>query len=492
MRTAKIVLAGDDPGYADALERALLRAGYEVRRVADGIATLELLRTEPPDALILDLVPPRLNGDAIVSAIRQDPALQRLPIVILSAARGERGSGNGPAAEAQIPKGPVRTTAKELLAALAALGPKTVSRRPRGSPPSARPRRQVDDLLRVVAHYEAVLESLGQGLLEVDTRGKILLANAAAERLLGTERSGLLGANVLDRIPGARESLLPRMLQEMPGPAPSLQPRYLSTGEQRLKIQMVPLRGDAGGDGWVLLLQDLTLETTLDRRKADLLAYACHELRGALTPIWASLKELADRFQARDADEATQASLQRVKGEIHRLLAMIEDLRAVARNEAQLFDLPRSPVDLREIVKLVVCLQQAHAATNGVRIRLQMPPKLPLVLGNRDKLCQVLHNLLANAIRYSPSGGEIRVRVEERDSGLVTSVEDQGPGIPSSQQEHIFRTFHLGSGLHKDYGGLGLAISKGILESQQGRIWAEKAEPTGARLIFFLPTIPEG
>ena len=170
---------------------------------------------------------------------------------------------------------------------------------------------------------------------------------------------------------------------------------------------------------------------------------------------------------------------------------MIEDLRAVAGSESQLFDLQLSPLDLRDVIRHVVSLQQAQATPKRVRIRTKMPYQVPSVLGNRDKLCQVMHNLLANAIRYSPPGGEIQVLAEVRGGGVVVSVEDQGPGIPEEKREQLFQTFHLGSGLHKDHGGLGLAISKGILDSHHGLIWAEAVEPTGARLLCFLPTVAE-
>ena len=488
MCPSKVLLADDDPRYGDAMERELLATEYEVRRATDGIEVLEALREELPDILILDLVLPRLSGDAIVAMIRQDPSLRHLPVVILSGALVERGAGDGLAAETRIPKGPLKATARDLLAAVAALGPRGVPRRPRRSPRSPAARRQVVELLRTTAYYEAIMNSLGQGLLEVDDRGKILLVNLAAERILGTDRSVLLGTNILDQLPEARESRLPRLLQEAPGSGPNTPRCYLSTAGQTLKIQIVPLSGNGSEESRMLLLQDLTLETTLDRRKADLLGYICQELRGALTPIGASLNGLADVCQARDADRGMLDSVQRVKEEIHRLLEMIEDLRAVAGNEVQLFNLPLAPVDMRELAERVVSLQQAQAATKGVRIRMEMPPMVPPVLGNRDKLCQVLHNLLTNAIRYSPPGEEIQVRMEARGGGLVTSVEDRGPGIPPNKREHLFRTFHLGSGLHKDHGGLGLAISKGILDSHHGLIWAEEAEPCGARLMFLLRT----
>jgi signal transduction histidine kinase len=215
-------------------------------------------------------------------------------------------------------------------------------------------------------------------------------------------------------------------------------------------------------------------------------------MRGALTPISAALGEALQKVRASSPSEGpdgTPGRIQDVKEEVQRLLAMIDDLRAVAGNESQLFDLQLQPTDLREIVERVVSLQRAHANTRGVRIRVEMPERVAPILGNRDKLYQVLHNLLGNAIRYSPTGGEIHVRIESRGGGLVTTVEDRGPGIPPERWGHLFQTFHLGSGLHRDHGGLGLAISKGILDAHRGLIWIEDAAPQGARLRFFLPTL---
>ena len=490
MRPSKILLADDDPAYADAIERELLGAGYQVRRAADGIEVLECLRKEVPDVLVLDLVLPRLNGEAILSMIRQDPVLRHLPVVILSGALVERDASGVLAGGTRIPKGPLKGTAKELLAALATID-RPNARRPRRSKRTPTPRRQVTELLRTVAHYESILDVLGLGLLEVDGQGKILLANAGAERILGADRSVLLGINILDQLPGARQSRLPGMLGDVSGPGQSQQPCYLATPDRTLKIEMVPVVTDGVVGTRVLVLQDLTLETTLDRRKADLLGYACHELRGALTPTWLSLKELMYLCASAGGEGGMPARVQRLEDEIQRLLGMIEDLRAVAGNEAQLFDLQLSPLDLRDVIRHVVSLQQAQATPKKARIRTKLPYQVASVLGNRDKLCQVMHNLLANAIRYTSPGSEIQVLVEIRGGGVVVSVEDQGPGIPEEKREHLFQTFHLGSGLHKDHGGLGLAISKGILDSHHGLIWAEAVEPTGARLLFFLPTVAE-
>jgi signal transduction histidine kinase len=471
MRPSRILLADDDPGYADAMERALRGAGYQVQRAADGVEVLESLRKEAPDVLVLDLVLPRLGGDAVFSMVRQDPSLRHLPIVILSGVLAERDSSGPLAGETRIPKGPVNGTAKELLAVLARLD-RPSGKRARRSTRVPTPRRQVTELLSTVVHHEAILDVLGLGLLEVDGGGKILLANAGAERILGADRSVLLASNILDKLPGARQSRLPGMLTEAPG-----------TGQSQ--------QTHGGAATRLLVLQDLTLETALDRRKADLLGYACHELRGALTPIWLCLKELMYLSANLGGEGGIPARVQRLEDEIQRLLGMIEDLRAVAGNEAQLFDLELSPLDLRDVLRHVVSLQQAQATPKKIRIRTKTPYRVPSVRGNRNKLCQVMHNLLGNAIRYSPSGGEIQVQLEERGGGLVVSVEDQGPGIPETKKENLFQTFHLGSGLHKDHGGLGLAISKGILDSHHGHIWAEDAQPTGARLMFFLPVIPE-
>jgi signal transduction histidine kinase len=490
MPPSRILLADDDPGYADAMERALRGAGYQVQRAADGVEVLESLRKEVPDVLVLDLVLPRLGGDAVFSMVRQDPSLHHLPIVILSGVLAERDSVGPLAGETRIPKGPVNGTARELLAVLARLD-RPSAKRARRSTRVPTPRRQVTELLSTVVHHEAILDVLGLGLLEVDGGGKILLANAGAERILGADRSVLLGSNILDKLPGARQSRLPGMLTETPETGQSQQPCYLSTADRTLKIEVVPLATQGGAATRLLALQDLTLETALDRRKADLLGYACHELRGALTPIWLCLKELMYLSANLGGEGGIPARVQRLEDEIQRLLGMIEDLRAVAGNEAQLFDLELSPLDLRDVIRHVVSLQQAQAAPKKIRIRTKTLNRVPSVRGNRNKLCQVMHNLLGNAIRYSPSGGEIQVQLEEAGGGLVVSVEDEGPGIPETKKENLFQTFHLGSGLHKDHGGLGLAISKGILDSHHGHIWAEDAQPTGARLMFFLPVIPE-
>jgi signal transduction histidine kinase len=211
------------------------------------------------------------------------------------------------------------------------------------------------------------------------------------------------------------------------------------------------------------------------------LASVVHELQTPLAAAKAqtqlALHQLADRSQ----ESGTTNALRVISHQIDRLARLVSDLLDVNRLESGGFDLRRSEFDLGALLEDV--RNRMQPADGRHPIRLRAPPHLKLV-GDRDRIEQVISNLLANAIRYSPEGGDISVEVEREGDGVHIVVRDRGLGVPREHQQVIFERFARAHG--PGYGGLGvgLTISRGIVEQHGGRIWVESAGRPGEGSAF--------
>ncbi|MXV81216.1 MAG: response regulator [Chloroflexi bacterium] len=253
------------------------------------------------------------------------------------------------------------------------------------------------------------------------------------------------------------------------------------------------LSGEGEVESVVATLQDVAKLEELQRLRAEFLAKVSHELRTPLTAIKGSAATLIASGTSLDPAEALQ--FQRIiEEQAENMRGLITDLLDVARIEAGGLSVSAEPTEVS------VLLEQARSIflSGGGRdyIQIDLPPDLPRVSADRGRITQVLGNLLSNAARYSPGGSAIRVAAVQRDMYIEFSVADEGMGIADEQLQGLFATFSRvreadDSGEEAD-SGLGLAISKGIVEAHGGRIWAESDGPgLGATFSFTLPVVEE-
>jgi signal transduction histidine kinase/CHASE3 domain sensor protein len=228
----------------------------------------------------------------------------------------------------------------------------------------------------------------------------------------------------------------------------------------------------------------------LSRLKDEFLSIASHELRTPVTSI-KGYTQLAKTL-VRENDLATSEEyLEIALDQIDRMSRLILELLDVSRIETGRLEIRHEPIQWMSFVREVV--QRHHTAVSDRRFHLNVPESSAAVSGDRDRLEQVLGNLLENAVKYSPEGSEILVSVELRDSQVVTSVSDRGIGIPSDELAQVFERFHRGRQVSStNYGGLGLGlyITKQIVERHGGSIWVESKEGSGTTFYFSLPLAP--
>jgi PAS domain S-box-containing protein len=229
----------------------------------------------------------------------------------------------------------------------------------------------------------------------------------------------------------------------------------------------------------------------LSRLKDEFLSIASHELRTPVTSIKGYTQLAKTLIKEGDLD-TSEEYLDIALDQIDRMSRLILELLDVSRIETGRLEIRREPIPWANFVRDVV--HRHHTAVSDRRFHVSIPDDYKVVNGDRDRLEQVLGNLLENAVKYSPEGSDITVTVEDKGDALVTAVCDRGIGIPADELAQVFERFHRGRHVSStNYGGLGLGlyITKQIIERHGGTIWVESKEGHGTTFFFSLPASEE-
>ncbi|MGP0592617.1 GAF domain-containing sensor histidine kinase [Nitrospira sp. T9] len=227
----------------------------------------------------------------------------------------------------------------------------------------------------------------------------------------------------------------------------------------------------------------------LDRLKSSFVSIVSHELRTPMTSIKGLVENMLDGLVG-DLNDRQSFYLERMKYNIERLTRMINDLLDLSRIEAGRMDLHRSPVNMGSLAREVVETLQSIAQERSLILEAHISDPIGFIQGDRDKLIQIFTNLINNALKFTESPGTVKVEVNQRDDDMIqTCVIDSGCGIPLEEQKTIFERFYRGqSSEMKNRGaGLGLAITKSLVELHGGSIWVESSPGEGSRFCVILP-----
>jgi len=225
----------------------------------------------------------------------------------------------------------------------------------------------------------------------------------------------------------------------------------------------------------------------LNRLKTELAQNISHELRTPLTFIKGYVELLLDEAMGKLTEEQREA-LQIVSEKTDAITKLVEDIIVLQRAEMKALEM--APVSLAELARRAVQGAMVEAQRAGINFHLEIPPDLPLVMGDKDRLMQVFDNLISNAIKFSPNGGRVTIRLLEDGDYVRAEVADNGIGIPKDKLEKIFERFYQvdGSTTRRFKGaGLGLAIVKSIVEAHGGKVWAESELGKGSTFYFTIP-----
>ena len=256
-------------------------------------------------------------------------------------------------------------------------------------------------------------------------------------------------------------------------------------------MNCTPIHSEGGEvDTLVVTMQDMTAVHEVERLRAEFLGMVSHELRTPLATIKGSITNLLDPVARLNRAESLQF-FKIIDTQTDRMRSLISDLLDVARIETGTLSVNPEPTDLA-----VLKADAANAfrlAGHSHTLRIDLSPDLPWVMADRERVVQVLGNLLTNAARHSPESSTIRVTAVQQEFHVAVSVCDEGRGIPAESLPHLFRKFsRIEEEEQRGDTGLGLAISEGIVEAHGGRIWAESDGPgLGAEFTFTLPKVEE-
>ena len=223
----------------------------------------------------------------------------------------------------------------------------------------------------------------------------------------------------------------------------------------------------------------------LERLRRDLVANVSHELKTPISALRAHLENLLDGVERPDPE-----TLQVMLAQSERLGRLVDQLLDLSRLESGDVPLHREPVELGSLVSEVVSEIEVATAGREVALERAVPDGLPAVYADRERLHQVLFNLLDNAVRFTPSGGRVTVSAERHDGSVDVHVADTGPGIPPEHLPRLFERFYRADPARsqKEGGtGIGLAIARSVVEAHGGRIWADSRQGEGSVFTFELP-----
>ena len=230
------------------------------------------------------------------------------------------------------------------------------------------------------------------------------------------------------------------------------------------------------------------LEAT-SRHKSEFLANMSHELRTPMNAILGFSQVLRERMFG-DINAKQEEYLDDILSSGNHLLSLINDVLDLSKVEAGQVELDVAPFSLREALERGVVMVRERAFENGVRVFLEIEPDVDTVEGDERRIRQVIFNLLSNAVKFTPSGGRIDVTSARADGAIHVAVSDTGPGIAPEDRERIFEEIQQTEvGLQQREGtGLGLALSKRLVELHGGRIWVESEHGEGSRFVFTVPS----
>lgn len=331
-------------------------------------------------------------------------------------------------------------------------------------------------------------DAMWSGLMVFDRTGALVAMNGAAGVLLGITRGESIGSMYGSVL---RDELVSRAVGAVCGGQSRRRETFeLRRGDEQtgtwLRISVKPMSVDDGGA--VVIIEDVTQQHAAEEARQTLVAHTVHELRTPLTNIRLYVEEAVE---VGDNDpQRREQCLNVINHEARRLERVVADMLSVSEIEAGSLQMRAGDVRLDALFDDLKVDYEAAASEKGIGLSFVMPPKLPVLHGDREKLSVSLHNLIGNAIKYTPQGGAVVVAVTEESGWLVVKVSDTGIGIDVSEQERIFERFYRAADVRAgevDGTGLGLTLAREVARLHGGDITVESEVEKGSTFTLRLP-----
>jgi PAS domain S-box-containing protein len=335
------------------------------------------------------------------------------------------------------------------------------------------------------AQAARILASVGDGVMLVDRNGIVRYWNRAAAVITGLEAEDVVDRPVVEAIPGwaAVDDRIPVGSEGATNPRAESLPLVLGNRELWLSTSGVEV-----ADGVVYAFRDLTEERALEEMKTEFVSTVSHELRTPLAAIYGAAMTLRRGDVVLDSEQR-DVLLGVISNEADRLARTVNDILYASRIDTDTLKVAIESCDPLALAREVVDAQRAHLPS-GIEVHLVAVGTLPPVAADPDKVRQVLVNLVENAVKYSPDGGRVEVRLAPVGAHVRFAVVDEGLGIPYAEQRRVFEKFYrLDPNMTRGIGGtgLGLYICREIIRRMHGRIWVESEPERGSTFTFELP-----
>jgi PAS domain S-box-containing protein len=469
------LLVDDDVALLEALPQAILLRMERVQIDTSETATdaLERITEVDYDAIVTDIKMPVMDGLALLEEIGK--VRPGTPTLLIT------GHGEHDLAVRALRGGAYDFVAKPIdrdyfIASLErAIGMRRLDR-------------EVERQRLALQRHASVLEHVDDGVFLVDDAGVIQHWNPAAAAITGLMPSAVLGQRADDVLPDWRAVCPTIPIASVPGPG-STDARTLPFVIDGREVWL-SVSGVAFEDGVVYAFRNLTEERALDELKGEFVATVSHELRTPLAAIYGSAQTLL-RDDIDIGEDKRQRLLQVIAQESERLSRVASDILLANRIDSGRLQLETRPLDVARLAEDVVDqMRSCFAERDDVTLELIAAEPASFVAGDEDKLRQVLINLVDNAVKYSPDGGGVEVRVEPNVTSLRVSVSDEGLGIPHGEQQRIFGKFYrVDPQLSRGVGGtgLGLYICRELVRRMDGRLTVSSKEGEGSTFVVELP-----
>ena len=359
-----------------------------------------------------------------------------------------------------------------------------------------------DEVNKEKAYIENLVDNAGDAIISTDVEDRILTWNHGAEVIFGYSKEETVGQSLTILLPSHRAGELEEIRDKVriTGVIRNLEVRRIRKDGIIIEASLAvsPIRDkDDNVIGFLHLARDVTEKKRyeqrlkeLDKMKSAFVSNVSHELRTPLTSIKASADNMLDRLIG-DLNAKQVGYLTRIKSNSDRLARLINDLLDLSTIEAGKIDLRPANIPLVTLVKEAAESLRPVAAEKLINLTVMSADPGVIAWADRDKVIQVLMNLIGNALKFTPTRGEVTVAVAKNSAAwMQISVTDTGPGIPAEEVNKVFgRFYQIGqAGTQKTQGtGLGLAISKALVEMHGGKIWVESEAGKGSTFSFTLP-----
>jgi PAS domain S-box-containing protein len=481
----RVLLVDDDADHAAIVRRTLERqGGFAVTHVPDGPACLETLNTESYAVVLLDYSLPRMNGLEVLERIGRLGL--GIPVVMAT------GQGDERIAVEAMHAGAIDYVTKT--SGYFATLPTVLNKVMKQHELAVDNARLYAESQRQQARLSQIFESTSDGIMLVNGSGQVLWANCRAAQFLGTTSDALAGQSLLEVVRGGCAA----GAEQMPDALQAFLTTRGQSGEGDLQLavgeRIVHWIGQPTDDGpmlrgFTITFQDVTREREISRMKSDFVSFAAHQLRTPLSGIkW--MLELA--AEEPGLSPALSSCIAGAASSAARLLAMVADLLDVSRLESGIIASAAHETDLAGLTRAVLAELAPQITEKGheVSVDSTLDSEAASVLVDEQLLRQAMVNVVSNAVKYTPPGGQITVTIAREDGRMSWLVRDNGIGIPERAKTKIFEKFYRAdnaAAVDANGRGLGLYMVRLIITRFGGRIHWTSEEGRGTTFGFTLP-----